>query len=56
MDPNRVRWIIPAKRTLVLIVKFFSTQVGRFDSKLEFESFYSIKQYNLQVTGISDFP
>jgi hypothetical protein len=47
MDPNRVRWIIPAKRTLVLVVKFFSTQVGKFDSKLEFESFYSIKPYNL---------
>lgn len=25
MDSSRVRWIIPAKRTLVLIVKFFST-------------------------------
>ena len=25
LDGSRVRWIIPAKRTLVLLVKFFST-------------------------------
>lgn len=43
MDSERVRWIIPAKKTLVLIVKFFSTNVGKFDAKLEFESFFSIK-------------
>ena len=47
LDSSKVRWIIPAKKTLVLVVKFFTTQVGKFDTKLEFESFFSIKQYNI---------
>jgi hypothetical protein len=25
LDSTRVRWIIPAKRSLILLVKFFST-------------------------------
>lgn len=53
---SRVRWIIPAKKTLVLLVKFFTTSIGKFEAKLEFESFFSIKPYCLSVTGVSDFP
>jgi hydrocephalus-inducing protein len=56
LDGSKVRWVIPAKKTLILLVKFFTETTGKFEAKLEFESFFSTKTYSLQVTGLSDFP
>jgi len=56
LDPSKVRWIIPAKKTLVLLVKFFTEVTGKFEAKLDFESFFSTKSYSVNVIGLSDFP
>ncbi len=37
-------------------MKFFTEVTGKFDAKLEFESFFAQKTYTLSVTGLSDFP
>ena len=54
--PNKSEWIIPSKKTAILVVNFFSKTVGSFDTKFDFEAFFSTKQYSLNLNGKSDFP
>jgi len=46
---DKTRWIIPSKRTLYLVVKFFTKVVGDFDGKLDFESSFSLKKYTVEL-------
>jgi len=46
---NQARWIIPSKKKCSLYVKFFTKVTGQFDSLLDFESFFSIKKYQVPV-------
>lgn len=41
---------------MILVLKFFTKNVGQYDSKLNFEAFYSVKKYETAVIGKSDFP
>ena len=53
---DKTRWIIHSKRTLYLVVEFFTKVVGDFDGKLDFESSFSLKKYTVDLKGIADFP
>lgn len=34
------RWVIPAGRTLILVIRFFSKTTGLYDGRLNFENFF----------------
>eukprot|EP00825_Cyclidium_porcatum_P002075 TRINITY_DN1095_c0_g1_i4.p1 TRINITY_DN1095_c0_g1~~TRINITY_DN1095_c0_g1_i4.p1 ORF type:complete len:1802 (-),score=468.45 TRINITY_DN1095_c0_g1_i4:3309-8714(-) len=53
---NQARWVIPAKKTLLLIVKIFSKEVKTFNELLSFENFFGQKKYNIGIEGRCDFP
>ena len=50
------RWILPAKKTLLLIIRYFSKATGTYDSKMNFEAMNSVKKYEISTSGKSDFP
>lgn len=56
LDKTINRWIIPGRKTLLLIVRFFTKSIGLFDSKLGFEAMHSVKKYEISVSGKADFP
>ncbi len=56
LKDNQFRWIIPKHRSLILVIKFFTKITGNFEGKLDFESFFSLRKYNVNLKGISDFP
>lgn len=53
---NKSRWIIPARKTLLLVVKLFTKVAGSFEDKLDFENFFSQRKYSIDLKGVSDFP
>jgi hypothetical protein len=53
---SQFRWIVPAKKKISLYLKFYSKIPGQFDSLLDFECFYSIRKYQVPLTGICDYP
>ena len=56
LSRSESRWIIPANKTLLLVVRFFTKKAGNYDGKLEFENFFSSKKYTIDVKGNADFP
>ena len=52
-EGNQSNWILPAKKTLLLIIKFFTKSVGNYD---DFEAMNSVKKYEVAVNGKADFP
>ena len=50
------RWILPAKTTLLLIIRFFTKAISPYEAKLAFEAINSVKKYEVSLTGKSDFP
>lgn len=53
-DPSR--WIIPAKESKKIYVKFFSKNIGSFDQVLQFEIIGSYKPFNLTLNAVCEFP
>jgi hypothetical protein len=47
---------VPAKKTLQIVVKFFTKEVGEFNEQLEFENFYGLKKNTVRLQSKSDFP
>jgi len=45
LNSDKNRWVIPSKKTLLLVIRFFTKVVGDFDGKLDFECFSSLKKY-----------
>jgi len=41
---------------LILVIKFFTKTIGQFEGVLDFENFFSLKKYQVDVKGLSDFP
>lgn len=56
LSDDQSRWIIPAKRTLLLVVRFFTKTIGTFEGKLDFENFFSLKKYAVDLKSVADFP
>ena len=48
---GQTRWILPSKKTLLLVVKYFTKVTGQFDTKLEFENFFYNKMQSISVNG-----
>ncbi|KAJ3142605.1 hypothetical protein HK100_000034 [Physocladia obscura] len=49
--PTKFRWIIPPKERKELIVKFNSTEIGKFEQSLQFEIAGSRTKYSLNCVG-----
>lgn len=48
--------MVPAKRTINLVIRFFTKAIGTYEGKLDFENFFSLHSYEVDLQGISDFP
>lgn len=56
LEKNKSRWVIPAGKTLILVVQFFTKYIGHFESKLNFDNFFSVKKSLVDIKGLADFP
>ena len=57
LDKTKTRWVLPAKTSVYLYVKFFSTTIGEFASALNFEIVGSNKKdIHLNCKGSCQFP
>ena len=51
------RWIIPANKSIYMIVRFFSKAIGSFEATTDFDTTFSIgKTFNYKVSALCDFP
>ena len=39
-----------------MVVKFFTKTTGTYEGRLNFENFFGLKKYSVDVKGVSDFP
>ncbi|CAD8206755.1 unnamed protein product [Paramecium octaurelia] len=53
---KQYRWSIPAGRTLILVIQFFTKHTGSFEGRLNFDNFFSIKKSAAEVKGVADYP
>jgi hypothetical protein len=53
---KKSRWVIPSGRTLILVIRFFSKTTGNYEGKLNFENFFGLRRYSVELKGISDVP
>ncbi|EGR29178.1 hypothetical protein IMG5_161280 [Ichthyophthirius multifiliis] len=56
LEEKGYRWIIPAGKKLIFVVRFFTKSVGIFDGKLEFENSFGADKYTLDIKAIADYP
>lgn len=56
LSAGQSRWVIPANKTLLLVVRFSTKKAGCFEGKLEFENIGGAKKYTIDVVGDADYP
>ena len=53
---RKSRWIIPAKRTIRIFIKYYSKTKTTQSTKITFESFFSLKTASVSIQGITSLP
>lgn len=56
LQEGKFRWILPKGRTLILVVRFFTKTPGTFEGRLNFENFFGLRKYSVDVKGVADYP
>jgi len=56
LSDSQTSWIIPAKKTLLLVVRFFSKSQRVVNATYSFENKFSLHRTEVKVRGICELP